>query len=46
MTLGPAAFATVLWGAVAVVALVFAYQLYAVGSDLGWLPGDSDPRGR
>lgn len=36
MTLGPTGFAVVLWGAVAAVLAVFAYQAYALAVDAGW----------
>ena len=35
MTVGPTLFAVVLWGALIAVALVFAYEVYAVGRELG-----------
>ena len=45
MTLGPTAFAAVIWGAVAFVLAVFGYQMYAVLSDLGWLADEREPPG-
>lgn len=35
--LGPTAFAVLLWGAIAGVALVFCYVVYAVLRESGWL---------
>lgn len=35
--LGPIAFAVLLWGAIAGVALVFCYALFAVLRDAGWI---------
>jgi hypothetical protein len=32
---GPTLFAALLWGSVLAVAVVFAYEIYAVGRDLG-----------
>lgn len=32
-----AAFAAVFWGTVALVLLVFVYELYAITVDLGWI---------
>lgn len=41
MTLGPTAFALVLWGAVAAVLGVFVYQVYALAVDAGWTARDA-----
>ncbi|MFA9418286.1 hypothetical protein [Natrinema sp. HArc-T2] len=35
--LGPTLFAVLLWGALLGVAIVFAYELYAIAADAGWL---------
>jgi hypothetical protein len=36
LSLGPTGFAVVLWGAVAAVLAVFAYEVYALAADMGW----------
>lgn len=41
MTLGPAAFAAVLWGAVAAVVAVFAVLVRAIALERGWLGGST-----
>lgn len=35
--IGPTAFAALVWGAIGLVAVVFAYEVYAVARDLGWV---------
>ncbi len=35
--LGPTLFAVLLWGALLGVAIVFAYEVYAIATDAGWL---------
>ena len=35
MTVGPTLFTALLWGALLAVALVFAYEVYAVGREFG-----------
>jgi hypothetical protein len=34
--IGPTGFALVLWGTLAAVALVFAYEVYALAGEYGW----------
>lgn len=41
MTLGATAFAVALWGAVAAVLGVFAYEVYALAVDAGWATRDA-----
>lgn len=36
-TLGPAAFAVLFWGVIVVVLLIFAFEVYAVARDAGWV---------
>lgn len=36
-TLGPTAFALILWGSLLGVALVCCYEVYAVARDAGWV---------
>lgn len=36
-TIGPTAFSLLLWGAILGVAVVFAYEVYAIVSDAGWI---------
>lgn len=42
MTLGPTAFAVVLWAAVLAVLGILAYQVYTLAVDAGWLDGGGD----
>jgi len=35
MTIGPTLFAVLLWGSLLAVAIVFVYELYAVGREVG-----------
>lgn len=35
MTVGPTVFAALLWGSLLAVAVVFAYEVYAVGHEFG-----------
>lgn len=45
MTLGPVAFAIVIWSAVLLVLGVFAYEVYVLWRGNGWLGGDRGDRG-
>lgn len=37
-----AAFVALVWGSVAVVLAVFAYEVYVLATDLGWFGGGGD----